>query len=214
MPVYNSVSKIDLNGEIYKKVVFDRPIIKTGPKGHLKRKEKHMEITEEEKKRISQCRAKNKVRDYVMVNQDLKYFVTYTLSPKLVEDRYDEKKIYVQMKSWLKNKVQREGFQYVLVPEEHKDGAWHFHGFVNKDLDWSYGFKKAVEVGEKEERKPMLTYTTSYINKNGRKFNGRRYLHSKNLKVPEKFYDNVDFEEEKGYCCELGQTGIKAKIIH
>ena len=210
---FNSIAKIDSNGEIYKKVVFDSPIIKIGPRKLLRQREVHMKVSEEEKKRISSSRAKNKIRDYAMVNQDLKFFVTYTLSPKLAEDRYDEKKIYKQMRDWLSDRVKRNDLKYVLVPEEHKDGAWHFHGFVNKDLEWKYGFKKVVEMGEGPYRGPMVSYATSYINKNAKKFNGRYYLHSKNLKEPGKFYDNVDFEGEEGYYCELGQAGIKAKII-
>ena len=213
MERFNSVAKMDENGEIFKRVVFDSPIIKIGPKGPLRRKEGHMKASEKEKLRIAKSRAKSKVRDYVMTNGDLSYFVTYTLDPKLVEDRYDEEKIYKRMRNWLSDRVKRDEFKYVLVPEEHKDGAWHFHGFVNKDLEWKYGFKKVAEMGPGPYRSPMVSYATSYINKDGKKFNGRHYLHSNNLKEPEKLYDNVDFENEEGYCCKVGQTDFEVKVF-
>jgi len=40
-----------------------------------------------------------------------------------------------KLNAWLSNQVQRRGLRYVLVPERHKDGAVHFHGFFNDVLD-------------------------------------------------------------------------------
>lgn len=213
MERFNSVAKMSENGEIFKKVVFNAPIIKLGKKELLGGQKRYVKVSEEEKLRVTKSRAKNKVRDYVMANGDLDYFATYTLSPELVEDRYDERKIYDQVKYWLRNNVSREGLKYVLVPEGHEDGAWHFHGFTNKDLEWKYGFSKVVDIRRSRDRQQMVSYSTSYINKNGKKFNGRYYLHSNNLKEPDKIYYNLDFESQEGYCVEIGQTGFEAKIV-
>lgn len=75
-------------------------------------------------------RAAAKVRDFALCN-DFRYFVTLTLSPEKV-DRYNVKEITKKLNAWLDNQVRRNGLQYVLVAERHKDGAVHFHGLVNE----------------------------------------------------------------------------------
>lgn len=78
-------------------------------------------------------RARSKLRDYARSNQ-FAYFVTLTLSPDLAADRYDIGTTVKQIRSWLDNRCRRYGLIYVLVPEHHKDGAIHFHGFINAAL--------------------------------------------------------------------------------
>lgn len=74
-------------------------------------------------------RAAGRLRDLVLCN-DFQWFVTLTLDREKV-DRYDVKEITRKLNTWLDNQVRRRGLRYVLVPERHKDGALHFHGFVN-----------------------------------------------------------------------------------
>ena len=74
-------------------------------------------------------RAAAKLRDLALCN-DFKWFVTLTLDAAKI-DRYDVKKITRHLNRWLDNRVRRDGLKYVLVPERHKDGALHFHGFIN-----------------------------------------------------------------------------------
>jgi hypothetical protein len=58
-----------------------------------------------------------------------------------------------KLNAWCSNMVQRHGLRYVLVPERHKDGAIHFHGFFDDSLE-------AVDSGtirlpgSKKPRKP------------------------------------------------------------
>lgn len=214
MKKYNSVTRVDLNGEVYQKKVFNRSIIVLGAKMPLKREKRKSvgkDIVKAEKD--AKKRAKTKVRDYIKTNTDLEYFVTYTFSSKKIESRYDEKKIYEKMRSWLKNAVQRKGLKYVLVPELHKDGAWHFHGFTNMNLDWKYGFKVVSRITQNKERQIKINYITSYIGKGNMKFNGRRYLHSQNLQEPIKIYDNEDFETAKGTLVKIeGLEGVEMKV--
>ena len=73
-------------------------------------------------------RAAAKVRDLALCN-DFAWFVTLTLDADKV-DRYDVREITRKLNNWLDNQVRRFGLKYVLVPERHKDGALHFHGFV------------------------------------------------------------------------------------
>lgn len=64
---------------------------------------------------------------------EFRYFVTLTLDGSKV-DRYDAAQIVRKMSTWCDNQVRRRGLKYVLVPERHKDGAVHFHGFFNDAL--------------------------------------------------------------------------------
>lgn len=83
--------------------------------------------------RRSVRRARKVVRDIARSN-DWAYFVTLTLSPDRV-DRYDFAAIWKHLRHWLGNCVRRKGLVYLLVPEHHKDGAIHFHGFFNDALE-------------------------------------------------------------------------------
>ena len=116
------------------------------------------------------------------------------------------------MRNWLSDRVKRKGLKYVLVPEMHKDGAWHFHGFTNLALDWSYGFYLNKEIKSLKQRDNGIKYITSYVKKDMVKFNGRRYLHSRNLEKPEKVYDNLDFDSFDGKILELEDIAVRMKI--
>lgn len=212
MEVYNNVKKVDLNGEIYRDMVFDYPIIKSGKMMPLKRKESYSGFySQEENEKRALRRAKTCITDYVKTNVDLVNFVTYTLDAQKI-DRYNEQEIYKKMRDWLSNRVRRKGLKYVLVPEMHKDGAWHFHGFTNLALDWSYGFYLNKEIKSTRQRDNGVRYITSYVKKDMTKFNGRRYLHSRNLEKPIKIYDNVDFDSFEGKLLELEDISVRMKI--
>lgn len=242
MEVYNSVQRVDQNGEVYRGVAFSVPLIRKGerekecPKGV---KSPSLGVGSEDNKNKERAirRAKSSIRDYVKTNVDLSYFVTYTLDPKIM-DRYDSVAIYAKVRDWLANSVKRKGFKYILVPEKHKDGAWHFHGFVNFPLEWGYGYSScrciAPIVGgapsisvssssivsgippistSSSSKDKCINYIVSYVKKNMEKFNGRYYLHSKNLDKPVKIYGNVNFPEiESCYCMEIEGLGVKVKI--
>lgn len=211
MQCFNSLQKYDLNGLIYSGVVYDRPVIKIDSRGSQRVKRCISdERVENDNEGRSVRRSKITVKDYVKTNPDLKYFVTYTLAPDKV-DRHSEEEIYKRVRSWLMNNVSRKGLKYILVPEKHKDGAWHFHGFANKPLEWKYGFCKIVEI-DRDEMRRIINYTMSYVRKDMKMFNGRRYLHSQNLSKPGKIYSNVDFDKEPGKLVELEELGIKMKI--
>ncbi len=77
-------------------------------------------------------RARSNVYDLALCN-DFKYFVTLTLDGDKI-DRYDPAEVTRHLSYWLDNHVRRHGLKYVLVPELHKDGAIHFHGFFNDAL--------------------------------------------------------------------------------
>lgn len=78
------------------------------------------------------CRARSVVREYAMCN-DWEWFCTLTFSPLKVRDRWDLQGILVTLMQWLQNvrKNHCPELRYLLVPEKHKSGAWHFHGFFS-----------------------------------------------------------------------------------
>ena len=85
-------------------------------------------------------RTKKKVYDYAKCN-DWDWFVTFTFSQKRV-DRYSYDECVNKLKNWLIN-VRRSSpaLSYLVVPEQHKDGAWHFHGLFSglneKQIIWT-----------------------------------------------------------------------------
>lgn len=92
------------------------------------------ETSPEESAARSVRRARSRLRDYARSNR-FAYFVTLTLDARRVTDRYDVNACVKDMKHWLDNRCRRNGLQYILVPEHHKDGAIHFHGFINDALE-------------------------------------------------------------------------------
>lgn len=74
-------------------------------------------------------RARSLVRDLALSN-DMEYFVTLTLDGAKI-DRQDPAALVSQINRFCKNRVARHGLAYILVPERHKDGSFHMHGFVN-----------------------------------------------------------------------------------
>lgn len=106
-------------------------------------------------------RAAAKLRDYALCN-DFKFFVTLTLSPEKI-DRYSLVDAIKRMRSWLDNRVRRNGLKYILVPEQHKDGAFHFHGFFNDALEMFDsgtlkidGKKKPMRPRSERQRQELL----------------------------------------------------------
>ena len=75
----------------------------------------------------SMRRARAQLRRLALANS-FEYFVTLTLDKEKI-DRFDGEAITRRLNQWCSNMVKRHGLRYVIVPERHKDGAWHFHGF-------------------------------------------------------------------------------------
>ena len=124
-------------------------------------------------------RAKNKVQEYALCNS-FDYFVTLTID-KLKYDRYDLKKYYKDLGKMLSNynKIHDSKIKYILIPENHKDGAWHMHGLIsgilpkhltsneNGYLSWSQYSKKFgyMSLSKIKDKKKVSSYITKYITK-------------------------------------------------
>lgn len=81
----------------------------------------------------SMSRARAKLRRLALANE-FKWFVTLTLDPEKI-DRADGAAVAKALGRWADNMVRRKGLKYILVPELHKKGGIHFHGFFNDAVD-------------------------------------------------------------------------------
>ena len=79
---------------------------------------------------VSIKRTKKKVYDYAKSNE-WEWFVTFTFSPDKV-NRYDYDECTKYLSKWFNNlKRSSPALSYLVVPEQHKDGAYHFHGLFS-----------------------------------------------------------------------------------
>ena len=170
-------------------------------------------------------RAKTTIYDYA-INNDFYFFVTLTTNKNKI-DRYNLKKlisIINEKIKWLRRKTGRN-YQYLLIPESHKNGAWHLHGFFSYDfaydfyvndylyLSWSsfdnIGFSSISII---DNYTACCKYITKYVNKefSNRKKGDRLYFCSKGLKRSKKIYDfvmNGDLDSLKwSYIGDYGKT--------
>lgn len=72
-------------------------------------------------------RARSKIFEYAACN-DFDYFITLTLK----NDRDDLDKFIKGFGQLIRDERKRTGanIQYLLIPEQHKDKAWHMHGLI------------------------------------------------------------------------------------
>lgn len=78
------------------------------------------------------ARARSKIWEYALCN-DWDWFFTATLDPKKY-DRYNLDKFHNDITQWFLNLTRYskydEKIDFLLIPERHKDGAWHMHGLL------------------------------------------------------------------------------------
>ncbi len=75
-------------------------------------------------------RARSKIFELAYCNP-WEYFVTFTID-KTKYDRYDLNKYHDALSNWIQyyNRKHETKIKYLFIPEQHKDGAWHEHGFI------------------------------------------------------------------------------------
>lgn len=151
-------------------------------------------------------RTKRKIYDLVR-GQSWDWFLTFTFAPDKV-DRYNFDECSAVMKKWLEMQRTRHlrtglDLKYIVVPELHQDGAYHFHGIFG-DADaglfglvssvqdeyhvtsYTAGFSTATAV---HDQGAVSSYIVKYITKDlcavakGKK----RYWATKNLSGPVKY---------------------------
>lgn len=180
----------------------------------------------------SMRRARSKLRRLALAN-GFDYFVTLTLDPEKI-DRYDGAAVTKALGRWCDNMVRRHGLRYILVPEQHKDGAFHFHGFMAgeglKAVDsgvewdgrpvlnlpqWPYGFTTAQTLYG--EYSAAVGYCCKYIGKQqGQRPLGRWYYSGGDLQEPPKEYCCLDYRDllQHPDAVEFEIPGSKLLVIH
>lgn len=172
-------------------------------------------------------RARIAVND-IARSTEFSYFVTLTLDKDKV-DRYDASAIVKKLNTWLDNNVRRRGLTYVLIPEHHKDGAIHFHGFFNDALPvvssghydrngheifnlprWIYGFSTAISLYG--DYRSAVGYVCKYISKQSEKIGGRWYYSGGDIKKPTIELLDVDFSDVSdsgAYSFDVPEIGVR-----
>lgn len=146
-----------------------------------------------ESKRFSQSisRARNRVFELAMCNE-FRYFCTFTQDEKK-RNRYDLKtfrKDFAQMVRNLNRERPADNkIKYLLIPETHRDGAWHLHGLLQ-----GLSSEDLREFGLNEKIPQRIRKTI----KNG-----------------QKVYDWTKYRNKFGYftCTEINNTTACAKYI-
>lgn len=113
--------------DMYKVVAFKRSIDPDAIFLHLKEEENHYDT----KLDNNISRARSMVLQYALCNP-WTYFFTGTIDPAKF-DRFDLDTYMGRLSQWIrdKRKAYNAKFQVLLVPEHHKDGAYHVHGLVH-----------------------------------------------------------------------------------
>lgn len=182
----------------------------------------------------SMRRARAQLRRLALANH-FEYFVTLTLDPEKI-DRYDGAAVVKALGQWCDNMVRRHGLRYILVPERHKDGAFHFHGFFAGDglqavdsgiewdgrpvynlPQWTLGFTTAQRLYGTYSQ--AVAYCCKYIGKQqGERPLGRWYYSGGPLAKPEKTYAAIAFQDLaqdfQGQAVEFEIPGSKMLVIH
>lgn len=136
------------------------------------------------------------------------YFATFTFA----ENRYDYDSCKEKLLQWLKNfQKRKKRIEWLCVPEQHEDGAWHFHAMIQGDMteylvagvhvgryiipSYRFGINELEPIRDSNR---CAAYITKYITKELALClkNKRRYFYSAGLKKPvaKEFYldDNMD----------------------
>ena len=171
-------------------------------------------------------RAKSHVKELALCNV-WDFWCTFTIDPQKY-DRYNLKDFQRDFSEFIHNYNRRtkeeQKVRYLLVPELHKDGAWHMHGFIRgirpNDLYVnSYGYLTWRSYEERfgfismdaiKNLTAAANYITKYITKgfynSGIELNAHMYYCSKGLNKAKTLYKGYarvtcdwDYEDENGY---------------
>ena len=101
--------------------------------------EEYMRILEYDKNKYihtAASRAKQMIYQKARANK-WEHFLTLTFSPDKNVDRFDYRDVGKKVSKWLNHlREECQDLKYLGVPEQHKNGAWHFH-FLVSGLDRS-----------------------------------------------------------------------------
>lgn len=186
-------------------------------------------------------RARSMVLQYALCNP-WELFFTGTLDRRKY-DRFDLDTFMGDLSQWIRDMRKKYGvkFQMLLVPERHKDGAWHVHGLVHDllvsatclfespapqklidgdFLNWpdyqaKFGFCSLALI-----RDPIATayYITKYISKDlagrGGDLGKHLYFHSRPLKTAQRVSDVYAYNRQLEDYCVNNYDFCKTGMVH
>ena len=194
---------------MYKITYCKRPIKRAGfeEKTNLKRGRN----VNDEKLNNNIARARTRVFEYAICNE-FEYFITLTINGDLL-NRYDLNGYIKKLGQFIRDyrKKHEANIQYLLIPEKHKNGAWHVHGLIkgipknhlhineHGYLDWE-SYKKRFgycSIDKIKNQEAVSKYITKYIRKSFDTDRGitekesKLYYSSRGLKRPEKIKEGI-----------------------
>lgn len=115
--------------DYYKLIKYNRPVTPHLPSDR-KVLEPDLEALPDRKFRSALVRASSVIKEIAICN-DWQYFFTCTLNGNW-HNRYDINPFRRVFPQWVRDyrKKYHCDLKYLVVPEQHKDGAWHIHGFI------------------------------------------------------------------------------------
>ena len=192
------------NDDIYKITYCKLPIKRAGfeDKANFKRSRD----VNDSKLSNNVIRARTRVFDLAICN-DFEYFITLTINKEKL-DRYELKEYIKKLGQFIRDyrKKYEVDIQYLLIPEKHKNGAWHMHGLIkgiprehlyineNGYLDWE-NYKKRFgwcSIDKIKNKEAISKYITKYVRKSFDTDRGitekesKLYYSSRGLKRPQK----------------------------
>ena len=185
-------------------------------------------------------RARSMVLQYALCNP-WDYFFTGTLD-RSKYNRYDLDSFAAALSQFVRDKRKKYDakFQYLFVPEQHKDGAWHMHGLIQGlpvsvlsrfsppapldlisggFLNWpdyqdKFGFCSLAPI-----RDPVATayYITKYVSKDlarrGGDLGKHLYFHSRPLRKAEKLSEVYLYQSELEQYCTHDHDFCKTGMV-
>lgn len=223
-PYKHDVFTVKQYGENHLKITYCKTLRESGWEDE--RKQSQRGTVNDVKLDNNLSRAKSTVQELAMCNP-WDYWCTFTINPEKY-DRMNLKSYFKDFAEFIHNYNRRssenEKVKYLLVPEQHKDGAWHLHGFIkgirHKDLyknsygylTWKqyekkFGFISIDKLKDKERASSyVLKYMTKDSDKNVTELNANMYYCSKGLERAKELYrgnalfcGEWDWEQPEGY---------------
>lgn len=125
--------------------------------------EKSEAVPNDEKLACNLSRAKARIFELASCNE-WQYFVTLTLSSEY--DRENLPLFRKRFTQWVRDQRKRgSDIKYLLVPELHKNGAWHLHGFLSGVVDVAPF--AADDIGNTDTDKTVKKWKADDLNRKG-----------------------------------------------
>lgn len=189
---------------------YDKPVILPDNKGY--RGIRGQARNPEASLKSSLKRTKGIIYDYAIANE-WNYWVTLTLDKSKI-DRFNFSLISKKIRKWFNNQKRNyQNLKWLIVPEMHRNGAWHFHALISGlplgalvdsgkrtiknqiiynwiDFQKSFGFNTVIDISHitYDEHLKIANYITKYITKELVFLtpNQQRYWVSKGLNKPDR----------------------------